>query len=178
MVFTNFWEGVRSLGARGVVANLLVADGALFSSLYPIWAGYLEEPYGTDVSRLARDDMMLWMTSWILGLHCRAHILSLAISWGVHVISEKEILGNVFLGIRGLLRSGYALDQKVSASVNSSVAYRGLPDEETEDDVRFFWTLLLGGFEAPRPFSYGPTRSGMMIGASGAILTVASGSIS
>ena len=88
--------------------------------------------------------MMLWMTSWILGLHCRAHILSLAISWGVHAISEKEILDNIFLGIRGLLLSGYALDHKVSAMANSSVVYRGLPDEETEEDVRFFWTLLLG----------------------------------
>ena len=139
----EFYETLRSIGARGVVINFYLSDGQLFTASERHFKARHKLFYsdlGPDL-----DDVTDWHTlenlEWTKGIRCRSHGCSLAVVWSLKSVSTKEKNTDVHNSVRSLRGSLQAFIDDLDGFLLAHLAFSNRGDRR--DEVDAFWRFLM-----------------------------------
>ena len=141
---TKTWGLLRNRGAKGIVVQSYILDGALFSAMTRHLRSFHAKAYDPKAKLLEEkpEDSKAELMDWDLYLRCASHGLQLSIVWALKPVGGSNLATQklAHLAVKALRTSSTEVHRLQGQFMAQHVHYREV--DEAPGDVSTFWGLL------------------------------------
>ena len=120
---------LRDLGHDGINILVFIQDGALHASTFRKVRGLQAMKYERENGIVSDEDIyILGNYEWLVGIQCKAHSCSLALSWGLFSETARDHLDDCHIVIQSLINTSTQFFCHMPTFVRTYVTFRGADD--------------------------------------------------
>ena len=138
---SEFWQGLRYEGHKGIILNVYVQDSVLFHSTLRLFRAKHDLLYDVD----AQSPVPRWcafdrLREFVVGIRCKAHGLHNSIAWGLGPLHTIALVDDAHIVIASLRNGSAAIIDHIPLFLARHVRFEKRTHAAV--DVRSFWSWL------------------------------------